>query len=219
MTITFPREFPDDPFEPQRIRFDREPLGAISRSQNGRLAFQEFVGGGLWEALYQTKPLIESRAAVWHAWKLSLRGPSGTFKAHDTRRCYPIFYGPSVLTLTRFGGGVFNGSVSVTAVTGETISLGGPLFLPASFIFRAGDYVSFAWLGGQHLVRILEDTNANASGAATLTVDPWLRTGGTLPATGTIVKAWCSMKIKPGTWQGERTNLDPVAFEAIQHLT
>lgn len=221
MAITYPREFPDVPFEPPRCRFDREPTGALSRSASGRLAFQEFVGGGLWEAMYQSKPLNETNYGRWHAWKLSMRGAGRTFKGYDPRRCWPIEYGPSILTMTRFGGGTFDGTVTVSLVAGETIKLGdGALKLPPSFILRAGDYISFPWLGGQHVVKVLEDNQGNSSGVMTLvTVDPWLRTGGTEPATGTLVRPWCAMKIKPGSWSGDRSVFDPISFEAIQHLT
>lgn len=219
MTITYPREFPDEPFQAMQCRFDREPLGAISRSASGRIAFQEFVGGGLWQAHYQTKPLSETNYGRWHAWKLSLRG-NYTFKAYDPRRCYPIAYGPSLLNLTRAGGGTLDGTVTVTAAGGGTISLSG---FPASFTITAGDYISFQWLGGQHLVKFLETMNANGSGVITsIAVDPWLRADdgspSGVPVTGTLVKAWCEMKILPGSWSGDRSILDPVSFDAVQHL-
>lgn len=221
MAITHPRDFPDVPFEAVRCRFDREPLGAMSRSASGRIAFQEFVGGGLWEAMYQSKPLNETNYGRWHAWKLSMRGASRTFKGYDPRRCWPISYGPSILTMTRFGGGLFDGTVSLTAAAGELIRMGdGALKLPPGFILVAGDYVSFPWLGGQHVVKVLETNTANSSGLMTdIIVDPWLRTGGTVPVTATLIRPWCEMKIKPGSWSGDRSLLDPVSFEAIQHLT
>lgn len=215
MAISYPREFPDEPFQAMRCSFDREPLGATSRSANGHIAFQEFVGGGLWRAHYETKPLNETNYGRWHAWKLSLRG-NYTFKAYDPRRCYPIAYGASLLDLTRAAGGAFNGTVDVTAAGGETISMSG---FPAAFTITAGDYISFLWLGGRHVLKFLETVNADGSGIITgITVDPWLRAGGTVPVTGTLIRPWCEMKIVPGTWAGERSILDPVSFDAIQHL-
>ena len=216
MAITYPRVFPDEPFEPMQCVFDREPLGALSRSAIGRVAFQEFVGGGLWQAHYETKALSERDYGRWHAWKLSLRG-NFTFRGYDPRRCYPIAYGLRLFDLTRaVGGAAFDGTVTVTAAGGGTVSLSG---LPNAFSITEGDYVSFQWLGGRHIVKFLEAVNATSGGLITaIAVDPWLRAGGTVPTAGTLIRPWCEMKLIPGSWSAERSVLDPVSFDAIQHL-
>lgn len=211
MTISYPRDFPEADVVATQCRFDYATLGEQSRTAGGAITFQERMGGSLWELEVTTKRLNETKYGEWHAWWLSLRGGSGSrsFKGRDPRRCWPLAYGPGVLSL-------FDGNCTVTAVAGETISLGG---LPANYKMSVGDYVSFAWLGGRALVKALEPMTANGSGViASVTVGPWQRTGGTLPAAATVVKPWCLMRPKPGSWSGSRQGFEPVSFEAIQTL-
>ena len=214
MTISYPRDFPEADVKAVQCNFDYAPLGEISRTAAGAVTFQERMGGSLWQLSLTTVPLNETNYGKWHAWFLSLRGGSGSrsFYGRDPRRCYPIAYGAALSTT--FPG--FTGACTVTAVTGETIALGG---LPAGYQMRVGDYVSFNWLGGRALVKALEDATANGSGViSSVTVGPWQRTGGIVPATATVVKAWCLMRPVPGSWRGERAGLAPVSFDAIQTL-
>jgi len=215
VTITYPIDFPDADVKASRVRFDYAPLGALSRSAGGGITFQESMGGSLWELAMTTGPLNETDYGRWHAWFLSLRGGAQSFKGRDPRRCWPIVYGPNVLSMVRAGGGAFDGNATVTAVAGSTISLS---TLPANYQMGVGDYISFPWLGGQALVKALEPVTGAVDGTLTVTVGPWLRTGGTLPVVAPLVKAWCLMRPKPGSWQGERTVRDPISFEAIQTL-
>jgi len=116
LPISYPRDFPEVPFQAQRCRFFREPLGSVSRNAAGRTTFQELVGGGLWEAAWTTKPLNEADAAKWRAWVLSLRGPSLTFKGYATRRCYPQAH-PA-------GAGSFSATASVNGDLSELGAVG-----------------------------------------------------------------------------------------------
>jgi hypothetical protein len=215
MTITYPRDFPDADPAAQRCKFDYTTFGEMSRTAAGAVTFQERMGGSLWELALTTGPLNETNYSRWHAWYLSLRGGQQSFKGRDLRRCYPLAYGKHVLDLT-VGGLPFDGSCSVTAVGGSTIALSG---LPANYAVSIGDYVSFDWLGGRALVKALEAVTGSGGGTiGSLTVGPWQRTGGAVPAAATVVKAWCLMRPKPGSWSGDRTVHDPVSFEAIQTL-
>lgn len=215
MTISYPRDFPDADIVATECRFDYAPLGEMSRTAAGAITFQERMGGSLWELALTTKPLNETDYGRWHAWFLSLRGGAQSFKGRDPRRCWPIAYGPGVLSLTRFSGSPFDGTCDVVSVDGATISLAN---LPASYQIREGDYVSFAWLGGRALVKALENVTGNSIGQLTVTVGPWQRIGGTTPAAATVVKAWCLMRPKPGSWSGSRRGFEPISFEAIQTL-
>lgn len=216
MAIVYPRALPALLANPPRFRFGFTPLGTQSRTVAGAVNFQEFAGGSLWELALGTGPLNESDYGAVHAWFLSLRGGARTFYGYDLRRCWPLAYGPAVTSLMRAGGGAFDGGCSVTAAGGTTLSLSN---LPAAYRVSEGDYVSFDWLGGRWLVKTLEAATASSGGAVNnLTVAPWIRAGGTLPAAATLVRAWCEMKPKPGSWSGERTVRDAVSFEAIQTL-
>jgi len=216
MAIAYPRDFPDADVIATRCSFDYATLGEMSRTAGGAITFQERMGGSLWQLSMTTKPLNETEYGKWHAWFLSLRGGAQSFAGRDPRRCWPLAYGPGVLLLMRAGGGAFDGTCNVTAVGGNTITLGN---LPASYKVSVGDYISFPWLGGRALVKALEPITANASGVtAAITVGPWLRTPGTVPIVGTLVKAYCLMRPLPGSWQGERALNEPVSFQAIQTL-
>lgn len=204
MTITYPLDFPDVPFEAMRCRFHFETFGALSRTAGGEMTFQERIGGSLWEAAYTTKPLSEKDFGRWHAFVLALRG-NGTFRGYDARRCYPVAYGAATPVT----------APSVTAAGGTTISVSG---FTNGFILTAGDYISFPWRGSQALVKFLESVTFGAGGSATLEVAPTLLAGGSVPVTATLVRPWCRMKLKPGSWQGDRTVKDSVSFEAIQTL-
>jgi len=219
MTITYPRTFPDAEVKATRVRFDYTTLGEMSRTAAGAISFQERMGGSLWELSLTTKPLNETDYSRWHAWYLSLRGGVQSFFAYDVRRCWPLAYGPGVMSLIRVSSGLtFDGTCDVLAVGGSTITLGN---LPANYKVSVGDYISFPWLGGRALVKALEPVTGSAGGStAAFTVGPWLRTPGSLPPSrsATVVKAYCLMRPKPGSWQGERTVATPVSFEAIQTL-
>lgn len=224
MTLTFPRTFPVAPSGlVTRCTFDVTPIGGFSRAASGQIAFQQTVGGALWELSLTTMGLNSADYDLWHSFILSLK-TGGTFKGFDPRlnRNYPLAYGTAAVGMARAGGGTFDGTASITAAGGEVISLGSPLFLPANFIVTVGDYISFAWLGGQYIVKAMETKVADGSGVlANLSVSPWLRSGGTVPVTASLVDPYCLMKIKPGSWQGDRQGGyfgGPVAFDAIQTL-
>lgn len=216
MAISYPRELPAALLKAPRFRFDYEPLGALSQTAGGSLTFQERAGGSLWQMDLTTKGLAASDFVAARAWFRSLRGGAQAFRGYDLRQPFPQAYGPAVLDLTRAAGGAFDGTCTVTAAGGHSLALSG---LPAGYHVSVGDYFSFAWRGGQALVESWEDVQADGSGVcATFEVGPWLAAGGTVPVTATVVRAWCLMRPKPGSWQGVRTARDPVVFEAIQDL-
>lgn len=206
MTISYPMTLPDTPtFAAQRCRFHYEIFGAMSRTSGGEMTFQEMAGGSLWEAFYQTKFLSERDYGRWHAFFLGTRG-NKTFKGYDPRRQYPIAY--TSATMPSF-------TATVTAAGGQSISVAG---FPPGFNITAGDYISFPWRGTQALVKFLEAVAVGGGGTATIETGPSLIAGGTVPVTGELIRAWCYMKTKPGSWQGERSIVDAVSFEAIQTM-
>jgi hypothetical protein len=209
-----PRILPDALLRPVKFSLNFVALGAMSRTMGGAISFQETVGGALWQMSLESRPLRERDYGIAHAFFLSLKGGAKSFKAYDLRRYYPSAYGVTVLGLTRHGGGTFDGTCTLTAAGGGTISLSG---LPDSYTMTAGDYISFPWLGSQRLVKATETLGGNTSGVLNnMSVEPWQLSGGTVPVTATLVKAWCLMRPVPGSWSGDRTNMDPVSFQAIE---
>lgn len=220
MAITYPRDLPTIlETKCEGWTFDFEPLGELSRAIAGDVSFQERVGGNLWQLSLQTKPLNETDYSALHAWFLSLRGGSKSFKAYDVRRCYPLAYpkvnGVSTLPATRHGGGAFDGTATLTAAGGTTISLSG---LPTSYVVSPGDYVSFDWLGGRALVRAVEAKTAALGVIAGLEVAPWLLAGGTVPVTCSLVRAYCLMVPVTRSLQADRKPGTPIGFDAVQTL-
>jgi hypothetical protein len=217
MAITYPRDLPTQLLRPPRFELDYTPLGDTSRTAGGEVNFQEKIGGTLWALALTTKPLGERDYSAVHAWYQSFRGGAYSFKAYDVRRCWPLAYGPAVLALTRFGGGAFDGTCSVTAAGGSAVSLSS---LPANYQITTGDYLSFPWRGRQQLVKFLQSVNANGAGVVSgVEIGPWLLAGGAVPATATLVRAWLLMRPINGSWKGGRSSLDAVSFEAVESAT
>jgi hypothetical protein len=215
--ITYPRDMLA-PLSVEKTRFVGEPLGAFSRTQGGRVAFQHSVGGSLWQATFVSNDMSIADYEKWYAFYLSVIGE--TFKAFDPAHRYPLAYsegGVLALPPTRAAGGAFDGTATVTAAGGRLLSLSG---LPNGYQVKTGDYVSFAWLGGQNIVKALADVAATSGGIITdLPIRPWLRAGGTVPVTAQIGNPYCLMTALPGTFQGDRNGLyAPCSFDAIQYL-
>lgn len=165
----------------------------------------------------QSRPLNETNYGIAHSFFLSLKSGAKSFKAYDLRRYWPITYGPACLGLTRAGGGAFDGTCTLTAAGGASVSLSG---LPAGFKVGLGDYVSFPWLGSQRLVKAVEAMTADGSGVlSVVNIEPWQLAGGSVTVVATLVKAWVLMRPVLGSWSGERTVFDPVSFQAIRSPT
>jgi hypothetical protein len=114
----------------------------------------------------------------------------------------------SPLSGTRAGGGAFDGTATLQSITdSRTVVVSG---LPASFQFRAGDYVEFA--GSASVVslhRIQEDAQADALGVVTLSIKYSLDLQHfTTASVVNFEKASCLMQIDPGSYSGPKSWAD-----------
>lgn len=91
----------------------------------------------------------------------------------DWLRRLPIAYRAGFTGLTRAGGGSFDGTADVTALTASTLSLA---TLPAGFAFGAGDMVGLVDGAYRSLHRVVTAATANGSGVVTVTVEPAIAT-------------------------------------------
>lgn len=91
----------------------------------------------------------------------------------DWLRRHPVAYPNGLGGLTRAGGGSFDGTADVTALSAYTVSLA---TLPNGFALGAGDMVGLAEGEARSLHRIVEAATANSSGVVTLTVEPAIPT-------------------------------------------
>lgn len=155
-----------------------------------------------WVASYSTPTPHLSHMGVADAFMMDIEAGE-TFRAFDTTRPRPLEYLKGPLAGTRAGGGVFNGTATITARTTTTLTVSG---LPATFQFRAGDYVEVrksATLVSLH--RIRADAQANSSGIVTLSIRMNLDIGVfTLPLTANFEKPAFLAQIDGGSWSISR---------------
>ena len=116
--------------------------------------------GEQWKATFTLPPMKKDSAAIWLAFLISLRGRRGTFKMGDQDR----------KTIQ----GVATGTILVNgdAQTGNAINLDG-FANSTNNVFKAGDYIQI----NSYLYMVSADVNSDASGEATVYVEPSLRTG------------------------------------------
>lgn len=117
----------------------------------------------LWQATISLPPMKRENAAAWQAFFLKLHGRLGTFLLGDPDAKEPR--------------GVISGSVTVAtdaAVGSHEVEISTSLTNTAN-IFRAGDYIQFGSDSSAKLHMIVEDVDTDASGDATLVVEPIIK--------------------------------------------
>lgn len=222
MTITYPRDLPSGNIWRDTCRM--QPLYAqVSAPSRGGLVQVANIGRDRWGFQFETVPLIEPQAHEVQAWVRSLRGGVRLFKARFPLRDYLIAYPSGYGGLTRFGGGAFDGTATLSAVgvTLDTVSL---TTLPAGLVFKAGDLLSIAYASGvQGLHEVMEPANASAGGAVTLAVEPTVLPGFAIGATVRLAQPFClavldSRSLAPVRWSAGRpgTRRGIVSFSATQ---
>jgi hypothetical protein len=168
MAITFPRtllpglNITDCMFMPRyNVARSRDRAGELLRVQ---------TGWHVWEITLIYQPMYAHQSSELLAWYDSMRGGMGSFLAHDTARPLPVDYRVSGLSgLTRAGGGAFDGTATVAALSAFELQLS---TLPDGFSFRAGDMVGLVEGGKYDVHRIVADAVADGSGNVTLDVYP-----------------------------------------------
>lgn len=116
--------------------------------------------GEYWTATVQLPPMLKDNASQWLSFLLKLRGRRGTFKLGDQDR--KTIQGNTTGTV------LVNGA----SQTGNQIDVDG-LGASVTDAFKAGDYIQI----NSYLYMITDDVNSNASGEATLNIEPSLRSG------------------------------------------
>lgn len=215
MTIAFPRDFPTSDFS--NCDFNLVRGDAVARSYAGQIQAIE-LADPYWTMKATTQPLTPALRAKWKAWAASLKGSINQFYAFDIERLYPINYGASALTLTRAGGGTFDGTASLDAATATTLSISG---LSNAYALAAGDHVSIGLEGGQRSLHVVtEDDTALVDGTVTVNVEPPVPASFDLLAAVQLVAPKCIMVMKPNSFNApaDGTGLAPVSFEAVQVL-
>jgi hypothetical protein len=179
-------------------------VSAPFRARAGGVAVVE-TGSAAWRATFMSPPRYKKDDLLLiKAWFNSMRGGTFNFLAHDAARPFPRNYPSGFAGMTRAGGGAFDGTATVTAVTATTIALS---TLPANFVFKPADYISLVKSGKYSLHQIMEAVNANGSGVATVTVEPPIVTSVFAPPSLTANLAFPLGLFVPDprSWQGDPT--------------
>lgn len=195
------------------VTFDLEEYMAINDLFGGETDAHE-VAPRRWKADYTTRHLRDADQRAWRAFKNKQRGGLLTFYAYDPEREYPSNYPSGFGGLTRAGGGAFDGTGTVTALTnyGFTIAT-----LPASFVLKEGDLIGLVQSGYRGLYEISADVTANGSGVATVAVEPEVGSVFTTSATFNLYRPVCIMKLTD--YAAPRTVVGGViTFSGIQKL-
>ena len=182
-----------DAFDPVRVQ--------AAGSTGGVRDFTIDRGQPRWLAKFKTRPLTAPELGAMEAFKAKLRGRARYCLIYDPRHAYPAAYMPAGWgTLTRAGGGSFDGTCHVASIANsgldgvgrDVVTLGASGgFLPVGLSLIAGDHVSFSQSGLVSLHRILDTAAqvANGSGVVTVWVEPELPASLTTSAVADLQQA------------------------------
>jgi len=172
MILTFPT-----------IRIAQASFGLRSNTQEHRSPFSGAVQtlelpGAVWQASLTLRGLSSSECRALSAWLVQLRGRAGRFYLHDHSHPGPAGVASGVPVVSGAGQ---TGNQLVTS--GWTPNTAG--------ILKAGDYIQI----GSELKMVVADAASNGAGAATLQIEPPIRTS---PASGSLIvtaQASCVMML------------------------
>ena len=159
MAITYPVNIPNHNFRSINMRLVR----AVAMTESAFTLQQQVYqyDGARWEMEITLPPLTYTEARAWEAFIVSLRGMRGTFlmghPLHDAPQ------GTATNVLLNGQAVVRSTSIAVDGATeGQTL--------------KAGDYFQLGSGNDSHIHQVVQDATFNASGQATLDIEPPLRT-------------------------------------------
>lgn len=166
--------------------------------------------GQRWEADITLPPMKRENAEQWISFFVKLNGFYGTFLMGD-----PNAATPRGSAATAAGTPVVNGA----SQTGTDLNIDG---LPASKIgyLKAGDYIQLGASSTAKLYKVLDDVNSNASGEATLTLWPDLRSSPADDATVVVSNAVGLFRLNTNAtdWQINEAGFYQLSFGAVEAL-
>ena len=196
--------------------FDLEEYMSTNKLVGGATDVHE-VAPRRWKAFYQTRWLNKDAVRAWKAFKDRQRGGLIKFYGYDPERIYPQAYPTGFGGLTRFGGGAFDGTTTVTSLGAFSIDIA---TLPVGLVIQAGDLFGLIEGNYRGLFEVSTDVTADAGGAATLAVEPDISSVFTTSAQGNFYRPVCTMKIDETSWNAPRNpSGGSVSFNAIEMLT
>lgn len=175
-------------------------------------------GTPLWNLSATSKPLRPNELDYWRARLEALDEGKRPFWGYSLSRCYPILY-PNGSWPT---GSSFNGLTATIATLGtnnKSLSLTG---LPAGFVFKVGDMLSFEYTEQPRyaLHRVQETVTADSSGDTTeFEVRPFIQAGATTTTAVRLYQPRCLMMLVPGSISSAaelQTGNGAVSFQGVQ---
>ena len=166
--------------------------------------------GARWEGDIVLPPMKRATAEPWVTFLTKLYGPYGTFLLGD-----PIGATARGSASSTPGTPVVNGA----SQTGDTLAIDG---LPASATgyLKAGDYIQLGSGTGTQLYKVLDDVDSNASGEASLTIWPDLRSSPADDATVVVAnaKGLFRLSTSASNWTIGTDGFYSMAFGAVEAL-
>lgn len=168
MSITYPLTFPTHTGVASMTWTKRETV-AVSESPFTYSRQVVRHAGQRWEGTITLPPMKRADAEIWNSFFLKLNGQFGTFLMSD-----PAGATAQGSASTAAGTPVVNGA----SQTGNSLNIDG---LPTSETdyLKAGDYIQLGSGSSSRLYKVLDDVDTNASGQASLTIWPDLRSSPT----------------------------------------
>lgn len=214
MVLTYPRQLPDYLLADGAL----DLIENVAMSPSGAGAFMNLsqVADPVWRFRLRTVSMYLVDLARWVSWKKSLRGGFRSFIAYDPRWARPLAY-----PLANSPGAISPGWAGTGTVA--ALGAGGVLSLsslPVGYQITAGDRIGIEQGGRRGYYEALESVTADAGGAATVTVAPFLHA--VFFSVGALARLWrptCELIIDWQTWREEGDpNYIAVSFEAWQKL-
>jgi hypothetical protein len=213
MAITFPRDLPSVLRVPGES-FRLERFMQTNRFRGGSDDVIE-VADPRWRLSWSLGDVDDATYQELEAFFESLIGGAREFLAYRRNRPRPRLYRSGFSGESRHGGGAFDGSATVTALSATQVTLA---TLPSAFALKAGDMVGLVEDGRYGLHMALEDATA-VGGVVTLTVEPKIKTNlFSTSATAQFDRPKAKMILTD--WNGERAHERlPMTIDAYQRLT
>ena len=208
MAITYPLTFPTTGVANINL-IARNVIGTTVSAFNLKQQVHKHAGQR-WEADITLPAMKRAEAEVWISFFMKLYGSYGTFTMGD-----PNAATPRGSAATTAGTPVVNGA----SQTGGELAIDG---LPTSETgyLLAGDYIQLGTGTGAQLYKVLDDVDTNASGEATLTIWPDLRSS---PSDNDAVVVSSAVGLfRLGTnvtdWQINQAGFYSMTFGAVEAL-
>lgn len=224
---SFPRAWIDLPVVEAEVNLiRRQSIGAVPDRD-----FSIDRGQPQWVGKWKTVPLTDAQVGQARSFFKTLRGAARNFLMYDPFRAYPLAYKCGwPIGMLRHDGSSWDGTATLASIadsaigTRDVIGLSG---LPADFIFTTDDYLSVLWGTDRYSLHSVLDASliyADASGGATLWVEPELPDGITVGATVNLAKPCAKWFIPPGQLPsitpaaGRRPYTTDCTFQALSTL-